>query len=41
MVLMPTLEARDTWKIQKLNPLLTDTACIRNGSMESDPIDCH
>ena len=29
MVLMPTLEARDTWKAQKLNPLLTDTACIR------------
>jgi len=30
MVLMPTLEARDTWKVQKLNPLLTDTACIRD-----------
>ena len=29
MVLMPTLEARDTWKVQKLNPLLTDTPCIR------------
>jgi phage terminase large subunit GpA-like protein len=30
MVLMPTLEARDTWKVQKLNPLLTDTPCIRD-----------
>lgn len=30
MVLMPTLEARDTWKVQKLNPLLTDTTCIRD-----------
>lgn len=29
MVLMPTLESRDTWKAQKLNPLLTDTACVR------------
>lgn len=29
MVLMPTLEARDTWKVQKLNPLLTDTPVIR------------
>ena len=29
MVLMPTLEARDTWKVQKLNPLLTDTPCIQ------------
>ena len=37
MVLMPTLEARDTWKVQKLNPLLTDTPCIREllGSMKS------
>jgi phage terminase large subunit GpA-like protein len=30
MVLMPTLEARDTWKVQKLNPLMTDTPCIRD-----------
>jgi len=30
MVLMPTLESRDTWKAQKLNPLLTDTVCIRD-----------
>lgn len=30
MVLMPTLEARDKWKMQKLNPLLTDTECIRD-----------
>lgn len=30
MVLMPTLESRDTWKVQKLNPLLTDTPCIRD-----------
>ena len=30
MVLMPTLEARDTWKVQKLNPLLTDTPAIRD-----------
>lgn len=30
MVLMPTLEARDAWKVQKLNPLLTDTAAIRD-----------
>lgn len=30
MVLMPTLEARDTWKVQKLNPLLTDTPSIRD-----------
>jgi phage terminase large subunit GpA-like protein len=30
MVLMPTLESRDTWKAQKLNPLLTDTACIKD-----------
>jgi len=28
MVLMPTLEARDAWKIQKFNPLLTDTPVI-------------
>jgi len=30
MVLMPTLEDRDNWKIQKLNPLLTDTPVIRD-----------
>jgi phage terminase large subunit GpA-like protein len=30
MVLMPTLEARDKWKGQKLNPLLTDTPVIRD-----------
>jgi phage terminase large subunit GpA-like protein len=30
MVLMPTLEARDSWKVQKLNPLLTDTPIIRD-----------
>jgi len=30
MVLMPTLEARDTWKVQKLNPLLSDTPAIRD-----------
>ena len=28
MVLMPTLEARDAWKVQKLNPLLTDTPAV-------------
>ena len=30
MVLMPSLEARDKWKVQKLNPLLTDTPAIRD-----------
>lgn len=30
MVLMPTLESRDAWKAQKLNPLLTDTPRIRD-----------
>ena len=30
MVLMPTLESRDKWKVQKLNPLLTDTPVIRD-----------
>jgi phage terminase large subunit GpA-like protein len=30
MVLMPTLEARDAWKVQKLNPLLTDTPVVRD-----------
>ena len=29
MVLMPTLESRDAWKAQKLNPLLTETPSIR------------
>jgi len=29
MVLMPTIESRATWRIQKLNPLLTDTPAIR------------
>jgi len=29
MVLMPTLDARDSWKAQKLNPLLTDTESVR------------
>ncbi len=28
MVLMPTIEARDTWKAQKLNPLLMDTPAV-------------
>jgi phage terminase large subunit GpA-like protein len=37
MVLMPTLESRDTWKAQKLNPLLTETEVIRDvlGGMRS------
>lgn len=30
MVLMPTLESRDSWKVQKLNPLLTETECVRD-----------
>lgn len=30
MVLMPTLESRDTWKAQKLNPLLTETQCVKD-----------
>ncbi len=30
MVLMPTIDARDSWKAQKLNPLLTDTPVIRD-----------
>lgn len=29
MVLMPTLESRDRWKVQKLNPLLTETETVR------------
>lgn len=37
MVLMPTLESRDTWKAQKLNPLFTDTEAVRTvlGGMRS------
>lgn len=30
MVLMPTIEARDTWKAQKLNPLLQETPAVRD-----------
>lgn len=30
MVLMPTLEARDAWKVQKLNPLVMETPVIRD-----------
>jgi phage terminase large subunit GpA-like protein len=30
MVLMPTLEARNTWKVQKLNPLFLETPAIRD-----------
>ena len=30
MVLMPTLDSRDAWKAQKLNPLLQETPIIRN-----------
>lgn len=29
MVLMPSLELRDAWKTQKLNPLFTDTPVVR------------
>ena len=29
MVLLPTLEARDAWKVQKLNPLLQETDVVR------------
>lgn len=29
MVLMPTLESRDSWKTQKLNPLLQETPAVR------------
>ena len=29
MVLMPTLESRDSWKAQKLNPLLAETEAVR------------
>jgi phage terminase large subunit GpA-like protein len=37
MVMMPSLEARDSWKVQKLNPLLQDTPVIRDllGGMRS------
>jgi phage terminase large subunit GpA-like protein len=30
MLLVPTLEVRDAWKAQKLNPLLTETPVIRD-----------
>lgn len=30
MVMMPTLEMRDAWKVQKLNPMFTDTAVVRD-----------
>ena len=30
MVMMPSLEARDSWKVQKLNPLLTETPAVRD-----------
>lgn len=35
--LMPTLESRDAWKIQKLNPMLAETPCLRDllGGMRS------
>ena len=48
MVLMPTLEARDAWKTQKLNPLLLETPVIhdllggqrsRDASNRADMID--
>lgn len=29
MVMMPTLESRDAWKVQKLNPLLQETPVIK------------
>lgn len=37
MVFMPTLESRDSWKIQKLNPLFTETDKVRQimGGMRS------
>lgn len=37
MVLMPTLDARDKWKQQKLNPLLQDEGVVRDilGGMKS------
>lgn len=30
MVLMPTLESRDSWKVQKLNPLLQESGVVRD-----------
>lgn len=30
MVFMPTIESRDTWKVQKLNPLLQETGAVRD-----------
>ncbi|MTW38009.1 phage terminase large subunit family protein, partial [Streptococcus pneumoniae] len=30
MVMMPSLEARDSWKVQKLNPLLQETPAVRD-----------
>lgn len=30
MVLMPTIDARDAWKVQKLNPLLQETPAVRD-----------
>ncbi len=30
MVLMPSLELRDAWKVQKLNPLLMETEAVRD-----------
>lgn len=30
MVMMPTLESRDAWKVQKLNPLLQETPVIKS-----------
>lgn len=37
MVFMPTLDARDKWKLQKLNPLLQDEGVVRDilGGMKS------
>lgn len=29
MVMMPTIESRDAWKVQKLNPLLQETPAVR------------
>ena len=30
MVMMPTLDSRDAWKVQKLNPLLQETPVVRD-----------
>lgn len=30
MIMLPTIEARDSWKVQKLNPLLQETPIIRD-----------